>query len=176
MSLFLGTTSGTNGLGIQCAAVDWSNGPQFYRMSADVSSDVWDTQQFYNEEFYANPFWPGGSSLEASGNEWMALGLNACMDVFANVELTNGQRTQYAISGVTRDVNGSPLSGCTVKLFITSATGSISADTKIDEVTSNANGAYTVMTPFYPDQHYIVVFRASAPHVFGASDYILVGA
>lgn len=82
-----------------------------------------------------------------------------------------GASSRYGVSGITRDIYGSPLGGVTVKIFKTSD------DSLVSKIVSDANtGAYIVTTPYYPDTHYIVTYKAGTPDVFGTSPNTLIGA
>lgn len=174
MSFFLGTTSGTNGVGIQCCANDTRNLAQWFDDDRvrEVAFD-----EMFNFSGFSSPWWPGGSGMDSSGNEMFGnLGYNG-NGGYDMPEVTNGTNSRFGIVGVTRDVYGSPLTGAVVKLFLTNTpTGSqiALADNKIDQVNSDANGAYFVSTPFYPDQHYLVVYKAGSPDVFGSSVNTLI--
>lgn len=164
MSSFLGTTSGTNGLGIQCAPDDIRLMPAF------VIDDPFILISLSWNMFmgFETPWWPRGGQLDASGNEmlegqWM---INSEIVEPAN----GGTNSRFGIQGVTRDAVGNPLGGCRVKCFRTSD------DTKTDETVSDANGNFMVSTPFYPDAHYLVQYKATSPDVFGSSLNTLVGA
>ena len=132
-----------------------------------ISDDPWDKRGF------ANGWWPR-SSL-AIGDPALDYGLLEAVWQ-DSPELTNGQNSRVTITGVTRDVYGSPLGGCTVKLFKTDD-GNYpgTKDTKLDETVSDPSGNYTLTTPYYPDQHYVVVYKAGAPDVFGSSPNVLIG-
>lgn len=79
-----------------------------------------------------------------------------------------GARTAWSISGVTRDVYGSPLGGCTVRLFNTAL------NTLQDTQVSGADGTYQLMT-VYTDAHYVVAYKAGGPDVAGVTVNTLVG-
>jgi hypothetical protein len=163
MSQFLGTTSGTAGVGIQCVADDNRLWPQWADNDENRHIPI-DESFFYGG--YTNGFWPRGGSLDASGDEMLE-------SVWYDMpEVSNGQKIQYGISGVTRDVYGSPLGGVTVKLFRTID------DQKTDQQVSDANGNYVLSTPFFNDAHYIVEYKAGGgiiPDVFGSSVNTLIG-
>jgi len=87
------------------------------------------------------------------------------------VESSSGASSRYGVSGITRDIYGSPLGGVTVKIFKTSD------DSLISTIVSDANtGAFIVTTPYYPDTHYIVTYKTGSPDVFGTSANTLIGA
>lgn len=89
----------------------------------------------------------------------------------------SGESARVVFTGVTRDAYGSPLGACTVKLFKTAdVTYPGTKDTKIDETTSDTTGAFTVMSPYYPDAHYIVSYKAGAPDTEGTTVNTLIGA
>lgn len=83
-------------------------------------------------------------------------------------EFMAGTNSRFAIYGGTVDQYGSPLGGVTVKLFRTSD------DCKLDQVVSGPTGCYLVSTPYYPDYHYIVEYKAGSPDVFGTSPNNLI--
>lgn len=85
-------------------------------------------------------------------------------------DLTKGGKYRFGFSGITRDLYGSPLGGVTVKLF------RASDDTKQDQIVSTAGGIYFVSSPFYPDAHYLVFYKAGFPDVFGTSVNTKIGA
>lgn len=80
-----------------------------------------------------------------------------------------GTNSRYGVAGTTRDRYGSVLPGVTVKLFHTAD------DMKLDQGVSDANGQYLLMTPYYPDTHYLVFYLAGVPDVFGTSMNTLIG-
>jgi len=81
----------------------------------------------------------------------------------------SGTNGRLSIVGITRDAYGSALPACTVKLFRTST------DELVSQVTSDATtGEYTITTPYYPDGHYLVVYKSGSPDVFGTTVNTLV--
>jgi hypothetical protein len=113
-----------------------------------------------------SPWWPGGGTLsfgDASvdfammGGVWYAL-----------PDTSRGSMGRWGVSGVTRDVYGSPLGGVTVKLYQTSS------DLMVSSVVSDPLGNYFVTTPFYPDAHYLVFYKAGSPDVFGTTPNTLI--
>jgi hypothetical protein len=108
---------------------------------------------------YTTPYWPGGSSFMADADPF-----STDIDMsWGRVEQFGGTTSRYAVSGVTRDVYGSPLGGVTVKMFRTST------DEMVGTTVSDPAGAYLVSTPYYPDTHYLVFYKAGFPDVFGTS-------
>ena len=69
---------------------------------------------------------------------------------------------RLGVAGVTRDVYGSPMGGVSVKLYRTVD------DSVQGAVVSDANGVYTVTTP-YADGHYIVTYRVGPPDLCGTT-------
>jgi hypothetical protein len=84
-------------------------------------------------------------------------------------EITSGANGRYGFAGVTRDLYGSPLGGCVVKLFLTAD------DSKVDQVISDSLGNFLITTPFYPNTHYMVTYKAGIPDVTGATVNTLIG-
>lgn len=72
----------------------------------------------------------------------------------------SGANARLAIVGIARGYAGSPLAGATVKLF------RASDDSLQCTQTSDANGAYTLTTP-YADGHYVTMYKAGPPDVSG---------
>jgi hypothetical protein len=165
VSFFLGTTSGTNGVGIQCCQDDLRLWPEILTDEFNaVYSIIWTLFMGFE-----NGFWPRGGQLDASGDEMLEADLPFYF--VSNFEPYNGGcNTRYGIQGVTLDALGNPLGYVKVKCFRTSD------DTKTDETTSDAYGNFMVSTPFYPDSHYLVQYKATSPDVFGSSLNTLVGA
>ena len=85
-------------------------------------------------------------------------------------DITGGATYRFGVSGVTRDVYGSPLGGVTVKLYRSST------DEMVGSVVSDPSGNYFVTSPYYPDTHYLVMYKTGTPDVFGTSANTLVGA
>jgi hypothetical protein len=169
MSMFLGTTSGTAGVGIQCCANDT-------RIVAERYDDDWCQEipkaSAWNNTQYLSEFWPGNGGMDASGNEMLSAVWRdrPCMN--------SGAVAAVGFVGYSRDAYGSVLGGCTMKLFKT-ADGSYpnTKDTKVYEVVSDATtGWYSLYTPYYPDTHYIVSFKTGTPDVQGVTVNTLIGA
>lgn len=79
-----------------------------------------------------------------------------------------GSRTTFVITGVTRDVWGSPLGLCTVKLFNTAL------DELQDTQTSGSDGVFRVTT-VKPDEHYIMAYKADSIDVCGVTVNTITG-
>jgi hypothetical protein len=117
---------------------------------------------------FETPWWPRGSSLDATGDEM----LEAVNPIGSEaVEPANGgTNSRFGVQGITLDVWGAPLGGVMVKLFRTSD------DLKVDQIVSDSFGNYLVSTPYYPDAHYLVMYKVAVPDVFGSSVNTLIGA
>lgn len=115
---------------------------------------------------YITPWWPRGQGLIGDYATDVGL-LNAVSYGFP--ETTRGTSSRYGFVGVTRDAYGSPLAGVTVKCFKTSD------DSLLSQVVSDENGAFTVTTPYYPDTHYLVCYKAGSPDVEGTTVNTLIG-
>lgn len=172
MSSFLGTTSGTAGVGIQQYADDnrlmqnnynWIETARWIPLKEPF--DIGDGRGF------ANGFWPGSGGLDASGGEWIEPIWWDFPDLFT------GATSRFVFTGVTRDSGGSALGSVTVKLFKT-ADGSYvgTKDILIDEIVSDTSGNFSVTTPYYPDTHYLVTYKAGTPDVQGTTVNSLIGA
>lgn len=169
MSQFLGTTSGTNGLGIQCAANDirlvagWYDNDAFKEVAED---EPWALDGF------RSPWWPRGMQLDASGDEMREA-------IWCDrPELNSGAVAAMGITGYTRDAYGSIVTSATVKLFNTSTVGNVAKDTMLSEATSDpTTGFYQLYTPFYSETtHYIVCFKSGTPNIQGVTVNNLVSA
>ena len=113
------------------------------------------------------PWWPG-SAMGFVGDSTVDMGMQTATATWGFYDLSRGCVSRFGVRGVTRDVYGSPLPFATVKLYQTSS------DLMVGSVVSDANGNFTVTTPFYPDQHYMVTYKAGSPDVFGTSPNTLV--
>ena len=95
---------------------------------------------------FRTPWWPAPSALLGDG------GLYDALDAiwYADPYTVSGCCSRLAFIGITRDQYGSPLAGCTVRCFLTSTTEMVSIGT------SDANGAYTLTSP-YAGAHFLTV-------------------
>lgn len=75
----------------------------------------------------------------------------------------------YAVAGITKDSTGTPIGGCTVRLFRTAD------DTEFGETTSDASGNYSIPASQYITC-YAVAYKAGAPDVGGTTVNTLTGA
>lgn len=160
MSTFLGTTSGTAGVGVQQRADDIRLWPEYvqhdYRDNRYIDSN-------WTNEGYITGWWPGGVSVNSSGNEWHET------IRWDRPEFTRGHSGRLGFTGITRDAYGTALPAATVKLFRT-------ADDLLQaSVTSGADGAYTVTTP-YSDAHYMVSHKDDVIDSAGATVNTLIPA
>lgn len=110
-------------------------------------------------ESFRTPWWPNGGVLVADG------GLSDVLDspAYDDVYPVAGANGRLGFVGYSRDQYGSPLPGCTMRLFRTS-TGELVA-----QVTSDPSTAfYTVTTP-YLDAHFITCHAATPVPSAGAT-------
>jgi hypothetical protein len=169
---FLGTTSGSDGGVISLAQDDKRLVTSQYNWLDTIFwvkiKEAFDIGELRG---YADEFWPGLGGLDASGNEWLIDNWDAGVDLFG------GTNARYAFIGVTRDGYGTAIGGMTVKLFKTVGGGNPDLkDVKIDETVSDVSGNFQVTTPYYPDTHYIVSYKAGTPDIQGITTNTLIGA
>jgi hypothetical protein len=105
---------------------------------------------------YESPWWP--NKIPFLNNDGLDDFLFAAEEEWLGY-IVSGTNGRLSIRGVSRDQYGSPLGGCTIRLFLTS-TGEM-----VSTVTSDANGAYIITSP-YSASHFLTVH---APGVGGAS-------
>lgn len=117
---------------------------------------------------YASPWWPGSGFIGERGID-VAI-IDPTCKPYESSDITKGRNTRYGVQGVTRDAYGSPLGGCTMKLFRTSD------DTLVSSTISDPVGNYLLSTPYYPDAHYVVMYKTGSPDVTGASVNTLIPA
>jgi hypothetical protein len=118
-------------------------------------------------QWYRSAFWPrrGGfvgdvsADIGVMDSGWTEL-----------PEITGGSRSRFGVIGVTRDRYNSPLGGVTLKLYRTQT------DEMVDTIVSDPFGNYLLTTPYYPDAHYIVAYKAGSPDVQGTTVNTLIGA
>lgn len=129
-----------------------------------VVSDVWAIAV----PSLGGPWWPRSAGFV--GDLGLDVGLLAAV-LWGEYDQAGGSSSSYAFVGVTRDVYGSILGGCTVKCFRTSD------DLLISQVVSDAiSGQFTAPTPYYPSTHYLVSYKAGSPDVQGTTPNTLIGA
>lgn len=115
---------------------------------------------------FETPWWPKGGGFIGDAGADVGM-LEASW--WGEFDQQAGASSSYGFAGITRDAYGSPLGGCTVKLFRTDT------DALVITVTSDVNGAFLLPTPYYPTQHYIVCSKIGSPDVAGASVNTLIG-
>lgn len=112
-----------------------------------------------NPQSFATPWWPNRSAFVGD----LAVDISMMEAVFYLPEITKGMNSRFGYQGTTRDVNNSPLGGCTVKLFLTSDDSKVTPD-----ITSEPDGAFIISTPNYAP-HYIVTRKSGSPEVAGVT-------
>jgi len=125
--------------------------------------DIW-----FGISTFRTPWWPSagaGALLGDAGNVTYDK-IIRYTDSWPN--LPGGANGRLSFVGITRDAFGSPLGGVNVKLFRTST------DELVSSVVSDANGNYTITTPYYPDPHYMVCYKAGPPDTFGTTVNTLI--
>jgi hypothetical protein len=123
---------------------------------------------FDRDGAFTSPWWPGSGFIGERGADVAVIDTHPKWYEFPDV--TAGMNTRYGVQGVTRDAYGSPLGGCTMKLFRTSD------DSLVATTVSDPVGNYLLSTPYYPDAHYVVMYKTGSPDVTGASVNTLIGA
>lgn len=111
------------------------------------------------------PYWPpsrGGYGYDA-GAGYLDPALFEPLSGF-----TSGASGRFGVTGVTRDLNGTPVGGVTVKLFRTAT------DELVETRVSNENGIYLLTTQYYPDTHYVVAWKNGLPDIAGATPNTLI--
>lgn len=127
-----------------------------------------DPADFLGSSSFRTPWWPCSGVLLGDGGADVAM-LPDRPPRWGDVWYASGCNGRLAITGITRDSNGSALGACTVKLFRTST------DELVSRVTSDpTTGEYAITTPYYPDGHYMVVYKAGSPDVFGTTVNTLI--
>lgn len=113
---------------------------------------------------FESVWWPRGGGLLGDANIGL---LEAAW--WGEFDQAAGSGSRFGFRGVTRDVLGSPVADCTVKLFRTSD------DCLLDASVSDSEGNFLLNTAYYPDAHYIVAHKTAAPDIDGASQNTLIG-
>jgi len=159
VSSFIGNAgNGTAGFDTSLAADDIRLMPEW--MDHDYRDN--EPDEWYTLVGWMNNWWPGIGGMDASGGEWLAA------VAYDRPEIVSGATSRFGFSGVTRDVYGTALGGCDVHLFRTSDS------LLVDSAQSDSSGRYTVGTPYYPDAHFIVCYKAGTPNVAGTTDQTLI--
>jgi hypothetical protein len=110
-------------------------------------------------------WWPGAAGLSTDAGGVLGDILNPIKR--EPPEYISGQSTRWGITGIARDVYGSPLANVELTLFKTDD------DTKQDQKFSDAFGGYTLTTPYY-QAHYIVAYKTGSPDITGTSVNTLI--
>lgn len=169
MSSFIGTNTSSAGVSVGCQQDDirlWEQNEATNLMRWLHVNEAW------HHFGFVTGWWPGTSSVNTSGAEWHAA------VSYTYPELYSGAISKMAFTGVTRDVYGSILGGCIVKLYKTANIGFPGTkDTLLDETTSDVTtGVFVVYTPYHPDTHYLVSYKVGSPDVEGTTVNTLIGA
>ena len=130
------------------------------RQDSDVYADMGSVGS------YRSPWWPGGLFV---GDQSTDVGVLES-DTWGQFYPYAGTRTGYGFTGVTRDQYGSPVGNMVVKVFRTSD------DVLQHTTTSGADGSFVLVSPYYPDTHYITVHKTGTPDIDGISPNTLIGA
>ena len=129
---------------------------------------IWDRIQadvYFLDAFFESEWWPARSNFVGGGPGERLL---VEAQWWSWPYTRSGCNGRLAFTGITRDQYGSPIGDCTVKLFLTST------DEKVAEVVSNANGEYTITTPYHPNGHWISVYKTGSPDIFGTTVNTLI--
>lgn len=149
-------------------ADDERNFEEQYRMDVEVPPP---TAYGVAVSTYRTQWWPGTGQVmsgDPDGSTISGPTLNESQNSWEETDQEEGGAGRYGIIGVTRDAYGSPLGGMTVKLYRTSD-DSVQSSTVSDQF-----GNYTVTTPYYPDAHYIIVYKSGSPDTFGTTPNTLI--
>jgi hypothetical protein len=102
---------------------------------------------------FRTPFWPRSGLTGDQGLD-TGLGYWPSWDTYYS---TKGKNSRFGYQGVSRDVNNSPLAGCTIKLFRTATDEKVTPD-----ITSEADGSFVISTPYY-EPHWLRMSKSGAP-------------
>ena len=106
------------------------------------------------------PKWPWYRSQFLAVSSDQGIWINN-VNLWGNARWRHGTTTRYRITGVTRDVYGTPSPNCTVLCL-----GQVNGDI-VYKTISDANGAYTVYSPYYGAANIVVSYN-TAPDIAGA--------
>lgn len=160
MSNLIGASSPQNVL----AGDDTDLNMQMYRVDVELTDLM---------TGYATPWWPGVGWMNSSDAGDQGIGPLGWGHWFEQPEITRGSLRRFAVTGTARDVTGAAAAGAIVHLFRTSD------DAEVDVQTADAYGYFFVTSPYFPDAHYIVAYKAGGglvPDIMGTSVNTLVGA
>lgn len=130
---------------------------------------LWDripADDYFFDAYFESEWWPSRSTFMGGNSGGDQLLVEPPWRAWPYTR--SGCNGRLAFTGITRDQYGSPLGGCTVKLFLTST------DEKVAEVVSDANGEYTITTPYHPNGHWISVYKMGSPDTFGTTVNTLI--
>lgn len=137
------------------AATDYRHASEFYFGNSDLFLKVLHDPTWLDDAGtmgWAGAWWPRGNAI--IGGE--GGGLDTCDFLskppeWGDMWIKSGANGRFAWVGITRDQYGSPLGGCTVRMYRTST------EEQVCKVTSDPNtGLYYATSP-YNDAHFIVV-------------------
>lgn len=132
------------------------------------------TMNPFLKQDYRTQFWPGGTLGLLSDSD-VGIGLKTEWWELPEAIIGGGCSSRYGFTGVTRDKYGSIVGGCTVELFLTAANGNYPADSLVYTTVSDATtGAFTVLTSFYPDTHWLRAYKTGTPDAFATSVNTLI--
>ncbi len=164
MSNFIGAAAGNQGH-LFLNVVDIRIAPMWWRYETSVEIARSDTTGVDAVASYATPFWPGAGFVGDSGN----VAVQAEYSQWAPYEPISGDSSAFGFTGVTRDQWGTPVGGCTVKLYRTSD------DLLLGTVVSDPLGNFLLSTAYYPDAHYLVAHKTGSPDIDGVTPNTLIG-
>ncbi len=144
---------------------EWATNGDLY--GPKIRDDILAADYFF-DAFFESEWWPSRSSMMGG---WDGVGENALLGKapwWKRPNTRSGCNGRLGITGITRDQYGSPLGFCAVKMFRTST------DELVSSVVSDANGVYLITTPYYPDTHYLVVYKTGSPDTFGTTANTLI--
>lgn len=131
-------------------------------MPEQVFADIWAIAP----ASYATPYWlPSGDFIGDLATDVGLLGARSWSWYYQQ----GGASSAFGLRGVTRDIYGSPVGGCTVDLFLTAT------NVLLDTLVSDPNGNFVLRTAYYPDFHKIVAHKSGAPDVDGVTVNTLIG-
>lgn len=152
-----------SGWGISVLPTDGRLQPVGFRMDCEMPQQIEATVA----TSFQTPWWPKSFFLGDAGD--VDLLDTEVWDGYEQIEPEGGGGQRFAISGYVRDVWGAVVPFAVVQLFRTSD------DSLCDQKSADANGAYYVTTPYYPDTHYIVAYMTgSGPDRTGATANTLI--
>lgn len=104
---------------------------------------------------YTTPFWPGRTGFYGD----LAADVGLLEGEYYEPEITKGMNSRFGYQGVSRDVNNSPLGGCTIKLFLSADDSKVTPD-----IVSEPDGGFVISTPNYAP-HWLRMSKSGSPEV-----------